>query len=142
MAERLKSGEIIGMVYSEGGKKRKELFVNYFKVNVLDGNTTLQFPLNTCEYEEEYLPSDYTGIMHTFSELESNLLPQNIDYEKKGILPPGVRKYIDPLKKIGEEKGTQLSFLELKSYLKRKRIKTSPDLADTALSKDNGVTLK
>ena len=117
MAEKLKEGQIVALVFGEGHQHRKRLDLEYFKVGYEGDKPVLKFPLDKCSSQIDYIPSGYEGVQHTFPEIADSLVPQpkaEIDDPFELVFSKNGRAKSKNAEKL------QPSFPELAPYLKRK----------------------
>jgi hypothetical protein len=74
MTERLKDGQIVGLVAKEDPVPQTKLDINLVRVSNDENNINLRFPVDKWLTDTPYTPTDAVGIQHTFPELVTEII--------------------------------------------------------------------
>jgi len=74
MTERLKDGEIVGLVAKEEGIHKQKLDIKLVRVSCSEDEIKLRFPEDNWLIQTDYKSADFVGIQHTFPELATELI--------------------------------------------------------------------
>ena len=74
MTERLKDGEIVGLVAKEEGIHKRKLDIKLVCVSRNEDEIKFRFPENNWLIQTDYPSADTVGIQHTFPELATELV--------------------------------------------------------------------
>ena len=115
MTERLKDGEIVGLIAKEDPIPQTKLDINLVRVSSDGNRVNLRYPLDKWLTDTPYTPTDAVGIQHTFPELATEIISLKVKplENNESILLSNEKVHTASETNQEAESGKQLAFPQL-----------------------------